>query len=93
MPPGIPVPTFEADAAARFIDNTISVRAALTTLHIGRAAGASELPAEYLRYAVDYVCLPSSSGPPANHSVHLLDLVPMLLTASSLPLVYRTAER
>jgi hypothetical protein len=77
MPPGVTVPTFEAAEAARLNDNTITLHTlALTGSHNGRATGASELPAEYLRYAVDYVCLPSPSGPPAHHSIHLL--VPML---------------
>jgi exonuclease III len=79
MPPGITVPTFDADEADRLNDNIITheeVHAALTGLHNGRAGGASELPAEYLRYAVDYVYVPSPSGPPAHHTIQLL--VPML---------------
>jgi hypothetical protein len=79
LPPGITVPAIEAVEVVRLDDNTITheeFRVALTGLHNGRATGASELPAEYLRHAVDYICLLSPSGLLAHHSIHLL--VPML---------------
>jgi hypothetical protein len=59
----------EAAEAARLNDNTIThgeVHAALTGLHNinGQVAGVSELPAEYLRYAVDFFLIAVSLWPP-----------------------------